>query len=231
MNQGYSTSYDAGLNRFFSQIYLKVALGIGVSAVVSFIMLRFMPMLPIMIYSSFPLLIVLILAEVMICFMCSRRAYSGNPTSTMIWYMVYSVINAISLTALFEAVSDPGAITKAFISTAITFVIMSIYGRTTKRNLSAWRNFLLGTGWGIIIALLINFFLGSSVISLLCSIVSVVLFAAYMAYDTQMAVRLYNAASTEEELKGLATYSAMALYMDLVDMFINLVYLFSDNDN
>lgn len=231
MNNGRSATYDAGLNRFFSQIYLKVALGIGVSALISFILLRFMPTLPLRIYSSIPLLIVLILVEVMICFICTRRAYSGNPASTMIWYIVYSVINAISLTAIFEVVQDPGAITKAFLCTAITFVIMSIYGRTTKRDLSAWRNFLVGISWGIIITLLVNLFLGSSAVSFLCSLVAVVLFAAYMAYDTQMAKRLYYAAPNEEALKGIATYAAMSLYMDLVDMFINLVYLFSDSDN
>ena len=226
-----SSSYDVGLNRFFSKVYLKTALGIGVSAVVSFILATALPQIPYMIYSNPIGILALLLVEVMICFMCSRRAYNGNGTSTMIWFIVYSVINAITLSAVFMIINDVKLIAEAFLVTAVTFVALSLYGHYTKRNLSSWRNFLFGTLIGVMIALIVNLFLHSGAIGLLCNIVAVVLFAAYTAYDTQMIKSMYYSMNNNGEASGLSTYGAMVLYMDFINMFINLLYLFSDSDN
>lgn len=226
-----TTTYDANLNRFFSKVYLKTALGIGVSAVVSFLLATALPQIPYMIYSNPIGILGLFLVEMLICFMCSRRAYSGNGTSTMIWYMVYSVINAITLSAVFMIINNVMLIAEAFLVTAVTFVAMSVYGHYTKRSLSAWRNFLFGTLIGVMIALVLNLFLHSGPLGLFCNIVSVILFAAYTAYDTQMIKSLYYNVGNTSDLGGISTYAGMILYMDFINMFVNLLYLFADSDN
>lgn len=228
--QSQSQAYDVGLNRFFSRVYLKVALGVGVSALMSLIFIKFMPTVPLMIYSNPILTLTLVLLEFLVVFMCSRRAYNGNPTSTMIWYVVYSIMTALTLTVAFYYVGNPKIIVEAFAVTAVTFVGMSAYGHLTKRDLSTWRNLLVGVLIGVFVALLFNLFLHSGALAFFCNIVSVVLFAAYMSYDTQMIRRLYAGITSEEQEAGIATYSAMMLYMDLINMFINLLYLFSDID-
>lgn len=234
MNQSVTKARD-GVNAFFGQVYMKVALGLAISTVVSFVLSRFAPQIPIMIYSSTFAFIVLWLVEVGIVFMLSRRAYSGNPQSTMVWYVVYSAINGITLTASFAIVNNTTAIWQAFLTTALTFVAMSAYGHLTKRDLSSWRNLLMGFLIGLVVTMLINLFFHSGVMVFFTCIVSVILFAAYMAYDTQMIKQLYYNAQGADTgtLAGLATFSALQLYMDLISMFINLLQLFGffDNDN
>ncbi|CAM3997642.1 Bax inhibitor-1/YccA family protein [Catellicoccus marimammalium] len=234
MNQRIIEANTTGLNRFFGEVYAKVALGVGVSALVSFILIYFMPNVLVAFANSTILWIVLCIVEIMLVISAGHRAYSGNSSGTMMMYMVYSIINALTLTVGLTIVSSPKVIAQAFLVTALMFVAMSIYGRTTKRDLSAWRNFLMGISLGVIITLLVNLILGSGALSFFCSLVSVALFAGYMAYDTQMIIRLYQMANSETK-SGLATYGAMNLYMDLIAMFINLLQILdvfnSDNNN
>lgn len=235
MNRTVSKASD-NVNAFFSQVYMKVALGLGISTIVSLFLAKFAPGIPMAIYSSTFAFIVLWLIEIGIVFAMSRSTYNGNPSSTMTWYVVYSVINGITLTASFEIVNNTEAIWQAFLVTAVTFVAMSAYGHFTKRDLSGWRNLLVGVLIGLIVTMLINLFLHSGVMVFFTCIVSVVLFAAYMAYDTQMIKNLYYSTQGADSgtMSGLATFAALQLYMDLIAMFINLLQLFGlfdSNDN
>lgn len=229
-----TTSRD-NVNAFFGQVYMKVALGLGISTIVSLFLSKFAPQIPVAIYNSNVAFIVLWLVEIGIVFAMSRKAYSGNPGGTMMWYVIYSMVNGITLTASFAIINSTEAIWQAFLVTAVTFIAMSAYGHLTKRDLSSWRNLLFGVLIGLVVTMLVNLFLHSGVMVFFTCIVSVVLFAAYMAYDTQMIKNLYYSAEGADSgtMAGLATYAALQLYMDLIAMFINLLQLFGlfDNDN
>lgn len=232
MNQTVEQVNSGGLNRFFSQVYLKVALGVGISTLVSFFLLTVGQRFLINFMSHSMAWLVLCVVEVLLVLFAPRKAYSGNSSGTMLLYVAYSLINGVTLTVALAFVNQARSIAEAFLVTSLMFIAMSIYGRTTRKDLSVWRNFLVGLGLGVIITVLVNFFLGSTAISIFCSLASVVMFSLYMAYDTQMVIALYQSASAHNE-RGLATFGAMSLYMDLIGMFINLLQLFDfwNSDN
>jgi hypothetical protein len=151
---------------------------------------------------------------------------SMSPAQARTWFYVYSAVNGISLAFIF-AVFKIGSIFTLFFGTSAMFGAVSLYGYTTKRDLTQFGSFLFMGLIGLIITGLINLFVQSTVIATATSLIAVLLFAGLTAYDVQMLKDMYDR-SYEGEREMLGIYGALSLYMNFINMFINLLMLFGD---
>jgi FtsH-binding integral membrane protein len=149
-----------------------------------------------------------------------------SPAQARTWFYTYSAVNGISLAFIF-AVFKMGSIFTLFFGTSAMFGAVSLYGYTTKRDLTQFGSFLFMGLMGLIVTGLINLFVQSTVIATATSLIAVLLFAGLTAYDVQMLKDMYDR-SYEGEREMLGIYGALQLYMNFINMFINLLMLFGD---
>ena len=120
-------------------------------------------------------------------------------------------------------------IVRVFFITAGTFGGMSLFGYTTKRDLSAWGSFLFMGLIGILIASVVNIFLGSSALQFAISVIGVLVFVGLTAYDTQRIKESYSVHMNGEMAAKGAIHGALRLYLDFINLFIMLLSLFGNN--
>lgn len=150
-------------------------------------------------------------------------------TSRVLFY-VFSALMGLSLSTIF-LVYTHGSIARVFFISAASFGALSLYGYTTKRNLSAFGAFLMMGLVGLLLASLVNLFFPSGMLTFLISVAGVGIFAGLTAYDTQMLKSLYveNAHSfSRDEGEKLAINGALTLYLDFINLFIMLLRLLGD---
>lgn len=120
------------------------------------------------------------------------------------------------------------SVTRIFLITAAMFGSMSIYGYTTKKDLTAMGSFMIMGVWGIIIASIVNLFLKSPGLYYALSFLTVVAFTALTAYDTQKIREMYTTQDSDDTATRKAVAGALSLYMDFINMFLALLRLFGD---
>lgn len=120
------------------------------------------------------------------------------------------------------------SMTRVFLITAGTFGAMSLYGYTTKRDLTSMGSFLIMGLWGVIIASLVNIFLKSPAMYYALSYISVAIFVGLTAFDTQMIRNMYFASDSEDTYTRKAVAGALSLYMDFINLFLNLLRIMGD---
>ncbi|MGM0239744.1 Bax inhibitor-1/YccA family protein [Enterococcus sp. AZ103] len=218
-----------GLNRFFAKIYGFLALGIGISAFVSYLTLGPMSAQAINLIQHFPLgFIGLWILEIALVIILGVKAQK-NSTIAISGFIAYSVLNGITL-AVTLAIYDIGTVTQAFISTMVMFMVMAVVGVTTKRDLSGVGRAALSSLIGIIIAMFLNvFILQSSAVELLISILMVIIMSGLTAYDNQNIRKIY-AGTNGQAGNGVAVFLALQLYLDFVNMFLAFLRIFGNNN-
>jgi FtsH-binding integral membrane protein len=138
-------------------------------------------------------------------------------------FFVYAAVNGLTL-GLIVSLYTTGSVAAAFLSAAGMFGAAAVYGAVTGRSLATMGGYLRMALFGLIIAMLVNFFLGSSLISYVISVVGVVIFTGLTAWDTQRIARGDLAAATGSMEKG-AVIGALTLYLDFVNLFLMLLRL------
>lgn len=141
----------------------------------------------------------------------------------------FAAIMGLSLSSIFLVYTD-ASIAKVFFITAATFGAMSLYGYTTKRDLTSVGNFLIMGLIGLIIASLVNIFLQSSMLDFAISAIGVLIFVGLTAYDTQKIKESYSASHGAELLAKGAIMGALSLYMDFINLFLMLLRLFGNRE-
>jgi FtsH-binding integral membrane protein len=121
-----------------------------------------------------------------------------------------------------------GSIANVFFISAATFGATALYGYTTKRDLSSMGSFLMMGAIGLMIAGVVNLFLQSSVMAFAISVIGVLIFVGFTAYDMQDIKEKYYELNDDEEIRKAGIFGAMNLYMDFVNIFINLLQLIGD---
>ncbi|BCA58628.1 Bax inhibitor-1/YccA family protein [Sphingomonas sp. HMP6] len=153
---------------------------------------------------------------------------SSATLQAMFWG--FSIVMGLSISTIFLRY-DGASVAQAFFATAAAFGGLSLYGYTTKRDLSAFGTFLVMGLVGLIVASLLNLFFQSGVMTLVISIVGVLLFAGLTAYDTQRTMSMYaHVAGTEDEHRTVIM-SALTLYLDFINMFLFILRLFGSSRN
>lgn len=166
----------------------------------------------------------LVIAELGIVFFLSFRIMKMSAGAAAASFLVFSLLNGLTLSSIFF-VYTTASIFQAFISASAMFGAMSIYGYVTKRDLTSWGSFFFMGLIGILITMVINFFLKSTALGYAISIIGVFVFLGLTAYDTQ---KLKHYATAPEMRENLAVIGALALYLDFINLFLMLLRLFGN---
>lgn len=149
-------------------------------------------------------------------------------TSATTMFIVYSIINGVTLSSIFVAYS-PMVITKVFLITAGTFCATALYGYTTKKDLSMMGKILFMSLLGLIIATFANFFMRSTGFDYIISYIGVIIFVGLTAYDTQKVKKILQVQSEGgETAQKIALIGALSLYLDFMNLFLSLLKIFGN---
>ena len=222
--------FDEGLRTYFQKIYLYMSGALLATAVSAFAVFSFEPLAR-MIYNISPMGQIMGLTGIGMIFAFAPIAFvmyfymklhtmSIQKARALFW--TYAVLIGVSLSSLVFTYTGT-SITRTFFITASVFGGMSLYGYTTKKDLSSLGSFLMMGIWGIIIASLVNMFMRSSAMDFAISLIGVLIFTGMIAYDTQKLKALYYSGGGATAKEKLAIMGALQLYMDFVNLFIYLL--------
>lgn len=156
-----------------------------------------------------------------------------SPAKATTLFLIYSVVNGLTLASIFFAYSL-GTIYQAFAASALTFGAMSLYGYTTKKDLSGLGSYLIMGLIGLIIASVINIFWGNSIMDVIITYIGVFIFVGLTAYDTQKIKEMSAAVESASQMgyadaaapRRIAILGALTLYLDFINLFLYLLRLF-----
>lgn len=222
------TQSDVGLNQFFAKIYSLVGMGVGLSAFVSYLMLYPFRENLISILVNQPMIYYgAVIIELILVFVASGAARKNTPAALPI-FLIYSALNGFTLSFIIVAYAQT-TVFQAFLSSAAVFFAMSIIGVKTKRDMSGLRKAMFAALIGVVVASLINLFIGSGMMSYVISVISVLIFSGLIASDNQMIKHVYQATNGQVG-DGWAVAMALSLYLDFINLFISLLRIFGRND-
>ena len=219
-----SVGIDQGLRAYMIRVYNYMAMGLVITGLAGFATLSsgLMPVL-----FGTPLKFVVLLAPLAMVMFLSFRVQTMSLSGAQIAFWVFSALMGISLTPI-ALVYTGASVAKVFFITAAAFASTSLYGYTTKRDMTAFGSFLFMGLIGIVIASLVNMFLQSSAMSFALSVIGVLLFTGLTAWDTQQIKTMYYSTSGEVSLGKSAVMGALRLYLDFINLFLSLLRLMGD---
>jgi len=169
------------------------------------------------------------LAPLGLVFFLSARINSMQASTAQTVFWVYSGLVGLSISYIFMVYTG-ASITRVFFITAGAFAGLSLYGYTTKRDLSGMGSFLVMGLIGLIIASVVNIFLASTGMQFVISVLGVLIFAGLTAYDTQAIKAIYLESDGSETHEKKAIMGALRLYLDFLNMFLMLLHLFGNRE-
>jgi uncharacterized protein len=217
---------DVGLRRYMLSVYNYMAGGLAVSGLIAYLVAS-SPMVLRAVWGS-GLMWVVVLAPVAVVFFFSFRIHKMSFGAAQLTYWIYAALNGVALSFIFIAYTQT-SIARVFFITAATFAAMSLYGYTTRRDLTGFGSFLFMGLIGIIIAGLVNIFLQSSALSFAISVIGVLVFVGLTAYDTQKIKEWYVAIDDGATMGKKAIFGALNLYLDFINLFLMLLRLFGSS--
>ncbi len=177
-----------------------------------------------------PIKWVLMLAPLAFVFGLSAMVYRMSAGMAQMMFWIFAAVMGASLSSIFIVYTHQSIVQVFFISAA-AFAGLSLYGYTTKKDLSGWGSFLIMGVIGIVIAALVNLFLQSSALQFAISVIGVLVFAGLTAYDTQrIKDGYYEVAGNAEMAAKTAIMGALSLYLDFINMFVMLLSLFGNRE-
>jgi uncharacterized protein len=215
--QTQSAEIDAGLRTHMQKVYGYMAGGLAITGAISYFVGNNEVLLQ-AIYGT-PLAWVVMFAPLVFAFIFGMRIHAMSSASAQILFWVFAGVMGLSLSYIFAVYTDASIVRTFFIS-AGTFLAMSLYGYTTKRDLSGMGSFLIMGVFGLILASIVNLFLGSSALEFAISVIGVLLFTGLAAYDTQKVKEFYWEADGHEVATKKSILGAFVLYMDFINLFL-----------
>lgn len=212
--------YREGLRSFILRVYNYMAAALVFTGLIAYGVSSSPEMINAIFHT--PLMYVVLLAPIGISLFMEFRLQHMSVTTAQTLFWVFAALIGLSLSSIFTAFTSE-SIARVFFISASTFAATSLYGYTTKRDLSAFGNFLFMGLVGIVIASLVNMFMQSSQLSWVISFVAVGVFAGLTAYDTHVLKNMYSEAWQREETEKIAILGALNLYMDFINLFIHLL--------
>jgi len=219
------------VNEFIRSVYNWMAIGLGITGFVAYFisnsetMMRF-------IFGNQIIFFGLIIGELALVFTISARVQRMRASTATSLFVLYAALNGATLSAIF-LIYTRSSITSTFFICAATFVVSSIYGMATKRDLTSMCQFMFMGLIGIVIASVVNLFIRSSGVSLIVSYIGVIVFVGLTAYDTQklktMALSQPDGLDGGTIRKG-AILGALTLYLDFINLFLMLLRILGNRD-
>ena len=214
-----SSDIDQGLRAYMIGIYNRMSIGLVITGIVAYVMSS-VPELS-HLYQTW-LIWPMILSPLALVFFMGFMVEKLDAKTLKTLFFTYSVLMGMSLGVFFMAYTSASIFQAGFI-TAATFAAMSLYGYTTKRDLTSIGSFLMMGLIGIVIAGLVNIFLASSMLGFIINAAAVLIFVGLTAYDTQKLKEMYEVADDKTMTMG-----ALTLYMDAINLFINILQLIGE---
>jgi FtsH-binding integral membrane protein len=237
---------DQGLRAYMLKVYNLMAMGLAITGVAAFAMIMLATtndpaqavatlgngkMLTGIGYAVFasPLRWVIILAPLAMVFFLAFRVNRMSVAAAQTTFWVYAGLVGLSLSSIF-LVYTSASIVQTFFVTAAAFGALSLYGYTTKRDLTAMGSFLIMGVFGLIIAMLVNLFLQSSALQFAISAIGVLIFSGLTAYDTQKIKEMYFEGDDVLVAGRKAIMGALTLYLDFINLFTFLLQFLGNRE-
>ena len=218
---GTAAEIDAGLRQYMVRVYSYMAAGLAISGLVAYLAAStgFYQQI-----AGTPLLWIVMLAPLgmvlLLGFGINRMSIGG----AFLAFWIFAALMGLSLAGIF-LVFTGASIARVFFISAATFAAMSLYGYTTGRDLSRFGAFLFMGLIGIVIASLVNIFVGSNALQFAISVIGVIVFTGLTAYDTQRIKQVYLANDPADMTTKKAILGALTLYLDFINLFVMLLQL------
>ena len=216
------STIDEGLRTFMLRVYNYMALGLGLTGIVAYFVISNG-----MMKSLAPFALLFMLPPFGVVMFLSVRLDKIESATAQMLFWVYAALMGVSLSFMLAHFTTE-SIARVFFITASVFGSMSLYGYTTKKDLTSMGSFMIMGLWGVILASVVNMFMQSSAMQLLISVLSVIIFTALTAYDTQKIKEIYAESDHAEIANKKAVFGALTLYLDFINIFMSLLYILGD---
>ena len=233
--QGYAdASIDEGLRSYMLKVYNLMALGMAITGLAAWGGFNFavqdgqLTQFGQLMFAS-PLKWVVMLAPLGMVFFLSFRIHKMSVAAAQTTFWIYAAMVGLSLSMIFMVYTGT-SIMRTFFITAAAFGALSLYGYTTKRDLSGMGSFLIMGVFGIIIASIVNIFLGSTALQFAISVIGVLVFSGLTAYDTQQIKEMYYDGDDAETGGRKAIMGALRLYLDFLNLFLFLLQFLGNRE-
>ena len=233
-----TAAVDAGLQAYMSKVYALMGIAMVVTGVVAYVVgmdfraavngqeTTLIPANVLATMFSSPVVYVIIFAPLAMVFMFGAAINRLSTGAAQAFFWGFAALIGLSISSIF-AMYTGVSIARTFLVTAIAFGGLSLWGYTTKKNLSGWGTFLMMGVIGLIAAMILNIFIASSALQFAISAIGVLIFAALTAYDTQSIKNDYlqvaGRSGAEAYLEKGAIMGALRLYLDFLNLFMFLL--------
>ena len=235
---GRAEAIDQGLRSYMLRVYNYMAVGVGITGIVAYLTYAMAvvegadgAITGLTSFGNFifntPFKWVVIFAPLALVFFISARINSMSLSAAQISFWAFAALMGASISSIFLIYAGE-SIARVFFITAASFGALSLWGYTTSRDLSGWGSFLFMGLIGIIIASLVNLFIGSTALQFAVSVIGVLIFAGLTAYDTQQIKEMYYVGDDGTVAGRKAVMGALRLYLDFINLFMMLLSLFGD---
>ncbi len=218
---------DQGLRTYMIGVYQFMGLGVALTGLIAYFVSQQAGIMQ-AIWTT-PLAWLVILAPLPVGIYAQVRIHKISAGTAQALFWTYAALVGLSFSMFFAIYTD-ASIARVFFITAAAFGALSLYGYTTKRNLSALGSFLFIGMFGVFLAIIVNMFLQSPMIQFAISIIGVLVFAGLTAYDTQQIKEMYYEADDRETMSKKSVLGALWLYISFVAMFQFLLSLLGDRE-
>ncbi|MER8908287.1 Bax inhibitor-1/YccA family protein [Mesorhizobium sp. M0854] len=208
--------YDEGLRRHMLRVYNYMGLGLVVTGVIAFVVAS-TPALYVPIFST-PLKWVVMLAPLAFVLLFSFRMQGMSAAGAQAMFWAFCAVMGLSLASVFLVFTGT-SIARTFFIAATMFGATSLYGYTTKRDLTQFSSFLIMGLIGVVIASIVNIFLGSTALQFAISVIGIAVFIGLTAWDTQTIKEQYAENFGAESQQKLAVFGAFSLYLNFINIF------------
>ena len=216
---------DEGLRNYMIKVYNYMALGLGITGVVALLVSSNTQLMHTIFATNLKWLV--IFAPVGLVMFLSFGINRMSFATAQLIFWAYSALMGVSMASVFWIFTG-SSIARVFFITASVFGAMSLYGYTTRKDLTAFGSFLFMGLIGIVIASIVNIFLHSTMMQFIISCIGVLVFTGLTAYDTQTIRRTYYEHDDQESMGKKALFGALQLYLDFINLFYSLIQLFGD---
>jgi len=217
-------SLDVGLRSYMMKVYNYMFLALSVTGLVAYYASQSLPLLQFL-HGGFSF--VLLIGMLIMAYMLPTRIFRMSTTAGLGLFFLFSALMGLSLSYVFLAYTGT-SIVRTFFVAAATFGSMSLYGYTTKKDLTSMGSFLIMGLWGLILASLVNMFLQSSAMSFITSLLGVLIFTGLTAYDTQKIKQIYFSGDDAGVSERKAILSAFILSLDFINLFLYMLRFLGD---
>ncbi|MEN2978326.1 Bax inhibitor-1/YccA family protein [Tistrella bauzanensis] len=223
-----AAAFDAGLRAYMLGIYNYMASALLLTGIVAVAVANTPAVYEAIMGTGLRWVAILAPLGFVIALSAGINRFSRGTVQVLYWLYAASV--GVSLSTIFMVYTG-SSIARTFFVTAAAFGALSLYGYTTRRSLSGWGSFLFMGLIGIILASVVNMFLGSTMLQFVVSVAGVLIFAGLTAYDTQQLKQMYAANMDGETAGKLKVMGALRLYLDFLNMFMLLLQFMGGQRN